>query len=221
MQEPVLRVRESGGEWLHPETVFMLNIRNDQLGFELAGTNNYTAQPFSDADMFHLDPHGVGSVVVVRRAGMEPGIVELLELAADGDTIWQRRLRFQPMKLTAMMVEAEVHPLAERFSQLGVPTPYLATRQALEEALYEPEYVPAVRLSRLAASGDVWLGTPERSDTLTAWYSIRRGDETNAPRRVLLPEWFHVLDATETHVWGVWTDSLDVPHVVGRKLVPR
>ena len=31
---------------------------------------------------------------------MEPGVVELLELAADGDTIWQRRLEFEPMKLT-------------------------------------------------------------------------------------------------------------------------
>lgn len=33
-------------------------------------------------------------------------------------------------------------------------------------------------------------------------------------------EWLNVMDATETHVWGVWTDSLDVPHVVGRRLVP-
>ena len=153
---------------------------------------------------------------------MEPGVVELLELAADGDTIWQRRLEFEPMKLTATMVDAEVHPLAEMFSQLGFQQPYLDTRRALEEALYEPEYAPAVRtIFQLAASGDVWLRTRETSDTLRAWYSIRRGDETNEPRRVLLPEWFLVLDATETHVWGVWTDSLDVPYVVGRRLLPN
>ena len=220
VQEPVLRVRESEGEWLHPETVFLLNIRNDLLGFELSGANSYTAQPFSDADMFLFDPGAQGSVVVVRRAGMGAGVVELLELAGDGDTIWQRRLEFEPMKLTAKMVEAEARPIAEMFSRIGVPTPYLATRRALEEALYEPEYAPAVRTFQLAASGDVWLGTRETSDTLRAWYSIRRGDETNEPRRVLLPEWFSVLDATETHVWGVWTDSLDVPYVVGRRLVP-
>lgn len=220
-QEPLLRVRESEDEWLHPETIFLLNIRSDLLAFDVAGATSYTVQPFSDADMFVFDPGGQGSVVVVRRAGMEPGVVELLELAADGDTIWQRRLAFEPMKLTAEMVDAEARPLAEMFSRIGVETPYLATRRALDEALYEPEYAPAVRtFFQLAASGDVWLGTRETSDTLRAWYSIRRGDETNKPRRVLLPEWFSVLDATETHVWGVWTDSLDVPHVVGRRLVP-
>ena len=221
-QEPVLRVRESEDEWLHPETIFLLNIRSDLLAFDVAGATSYTVQPFSDADMFLFDPGGQGSVVVVRRAGMEPGVVELLELAADGDTIWQRRLEFEPMKLTATMVDAEVHPLAEMFSQLGFQQPYLDTRRALEEALYEPEYAPAVRtIFQLAASGDVWLRTRETSDTLRAWYSIRRGDETNEPRRVLLPEWFLVLDATETHVWGVWTDSLDVPYVVGRRLLPN
>lgn len=220
VQEPVLRVRESEGEWLHPETVFMLNMRNDLLTFELDGTNSYTAQPFSDADMFLFDPGGAGSVVVVRRTGFEPGVVELLELAADGDTTWQRRLAFEPTKLTAAIVDAEVHPLAEMFSNLGVSTPYRATRRALEEVLYEPEYAPPVHIFQLATSGDVWLGTRETMDTLRVWYSVRRDDETTEPRRVLLPEWFLVLDATDTHVWGVWTDSLDVPYVVGRRLVP-
>ena len=219
VQEPLLRVGESEGEWLHPETIFLLNIRNDQLGFELSGTDNYTAQPFSDADMFRFDPGGQGPVVVVRRA--DPGVVELLELSAEGDTIWQRRLDFEAVRLPAEMVAAEVRRIAEMFSQMGVQTPYLATRRAVEEALYEPEYVPAARsIFQLAASGDVWLGTWETRDTLRVWYSVRRGDETNEPRRVLLPEWFSVLDATETHVWGVRTDSLDVPYVVGRRLVP-
>ena len=220
VQEPLLRTRESEGEWLHPETIFLLNIRNDLLAFELSGANSYTAQPFSDADMFRFDPGAQGPVVVVRRAGMEPGVVELLELSAEGDTIWQRRLDVDPVRLPAEMIAAEVRRIAEMFSQLGVQTPYLATRRAVEEALYEPEYVPPVRSFQLAASGDVWLGTWETLDTLTVWYSVRRGDETNEPRRVLLPEWFSVLDATESHVWGVWTDSLDVPHVVGRRLVP-
>ena len=42
---------------------------------------------------------------------------------------------------------------------------------------------------------------------------------TSAPRKVLVPEWFQVMDATENHVWGVWTDSFDIPYVVGRRLV--
>lgn len=219
VQEPLLRVRESEGEWLHPETIFLLNIRNDLLAFEVSGADSYGAQPFSDADMFGFDPGAEGAVVVVRRAGMGPGVVELLELAANGDTIWQRKLEFEPMKLTEAMVDGEVRPLAEAFSEIGVQTPYLATRRALEEAFYEPEYAPPVRTFQLAASGELWLGTWEMRDTLRVWYSVRRGDEINPPRPVLLPEWFSVLDATETHVWGVRTDELDVPYVVGRRLV--
>ena len=46
-----------------------------------------------------------------------------------------------------------------------------------------------------------------------------RGNDTSLPRRVLLPGWFQVMDATETHVWGVWKDELDVNCVVGRRLV--
>ena len=96
----------------------------------------------------------------------------------------------------------------------------LRLRQAWEEGLYKPEYLPAAKSILLTASGEVWLTTFERSDTLEVYYALRRGDMTGQPRRVLLPEslWLH--DATETHVWGIWKDSLDVPHVVGRRLVP-
>ena len=75
----------------------------------------------------------------------------------------------------------------------------------------------------LTASGEVWLTTFEksgRSDTLAVYYAVRRGDMTGRPRRVLLPESMSFHDATDTHVWGIWKDSLDVPHVVGRRLVP-
>lgn len=47
------------------------------------------------------------------------------------------------------------------------------------------------------------------------------GDMGAPPRRVLLPESFRITDATATHVWGIWRDALDVPHVVGRRLVQR
>lgn len=40
-----------------------------------------------------------------------------------------------------------------------------------------------------------------------------------AMRRVLLPEWLEIEDATDTHVWGVRRDDLDLPRVTGRRLV--
>lgn len=73
----------------------------------------------------------------------------------------------------------------------------------------------------LTASGEVWLRGFEVSDrdTLRTYYVLRRGDMEDEPRLVLLPEWLRVDDATGTHVWGVWRDSMDRPHVVGRRLV--
>ena len=72
----------------------------------------------------------------------------------------------------------------------------------------------------LASSGAIWLGTHERSDTLAACYVMERGRRAPPPRRVLLPGWFQLMDATETHVWGVRKDELDINYVVGRRLVP-
>ncbi len=95
-------------------------------------------------------------------------------------------------------------------------------RTAYDAALYRPEHLPAVTGPPvLTTSGEVWLRTAELSDTLRVHYVVRRGNVEDEPRRVLLPEWLRVSDATETHVWGIWWDSMDRPHVVGRRLLPQ
>ncbi len=71
----------------------------------------------------------------------------------------------------------------------------------------------------LTASGEVWPKSFETVDTLAAYYALKRGDATGAPRRILLPESLAFHDATATHVWGIRRDPLGVPHVVGRRLV--
>ena len=35
-----------------------------------------------------------------------------------------------------------------------------------------------------------------------------------------MPEWLEIEDATDTHVWGVRRDEMDLPRVTGRRLVP-
>lgn len=88
--------------------------------------------------------------------------------------------------------------------------------------MHRPEFVPPVEGPPiLASSGEVWLRSTERADTLRAYYVVRRGDVGGDPRRVLLPERLWLNDATRTHVWGVVLDSLERPQVVGRRLVFR
>ena len=129
-----------------------------------------------------------------------------------------RRIEFEPRRLTPEMIREQGDYVLANITIPGVSP--LRLRQAWEEGLYKPEYLPAAKSMLLTASGEVWLTTYESSDTLAVYYAVRRGDMTGKPRRVLLPEslWLH--DATETHVWGIRRDPLDVPYVVGRRLAP-
>ncbi len=216
---PILHVRRShSGEWPTPETVFWLNSRNREHPIKLGEDRTaWAGQAFGDSDLTWFEP---GTAVVGRRAGGE-AVVELIELDGDGDTVWLRKLHFEAQKLTPEMIRARGDYFLEHITIPGVSPHKL--RQAWEEGLYKPEYLPAAKGMVLTASGEVWLTTFERSgrsDTLAVYHAVRRGDMTGRPRRVLLPKSISFHDATDTHVWGVWKDSLDVPHVVGRRLVP-
>ena len=217
-RQPLLRVgRSDSGQWHDPEPLLWLDLSNRALATQFPdGGTSYGAQPFGDADQFRLRP---GAAVVMRQKGA-PGAVELIEVNGAGDTVWHRRLQFEPRKLTPRMVEEVVEgivdilaePNSSRISRQGL-------RDAYNEAIYKPEYVPAAEGIVLTASGEAWLRTTEVSDTLRTHSVVPRGDLDGGPRRVLLPESIRVSDATATHVWGVWWDSLDVPHIVGRRLV--
>ena len=210
---PVLRVESEDGWSAAP--VFLQNSRNGSLGIPRDDGDGYhfAAQPYSDADLIVFDP-GTGTILVARRAGEDlgPGEAEVLEVSAGGDTLWRRRLAVEPSRLSQAALEARIAGLEELLS-VGF------SREAIEKALYAPEYLPTFSDWPLSPTRHVWLRTHEQVDTLTVWYSIERGDDRSPPRRVLLPEWFQVMDATETHVWGVWKDELDVNYVVGRRLV--
>ena len=213
---PLLLVRRNDrGEWSAPEPVFRLNNRNWWHPVDLGEDRiAWMGQMFGDADLASFAP---GRALVGRRTG-GAGVVELIELDAEGDTAWLRRLEFEPQRLTPDMVREQGDYLLAGIAIPGISP--IRLRQAWEEGLYMPEHLPAAKSILLTASDEVWLTTYERSDTLAVHYAVRRGDMTGRPRRVLLPESLSLHDATETHVWGIWRDSLDVPHVVGRRLVP-
>ena len=213
---PLLRVRGSDVNW-SSEPVLWVNARNGTLAVQTGDVPEegyaFLAQPYGDADLKVFDP-GAGTILVARRAGddLGPGETELLEVSAGGDTLWRHRLAVQPMRLSQAVLEARIAELEKR-GRAGL------RRDAIVEALHAPEYLPAFSYWPLSPTRHVWLRTHEQVDTLTVWYSVERGDDGSPPRRVLLPEWFQVMDATETHVWGVWKDEMDVNYVVGRRLV--
>ncbi len=220
VRQPLLSVRRlESGQWDDPEPVLWRDVSNRTLVM-LWGDNrrSFGAQPFGDPDQVALRP---GGALMMRTKGA-PGAVELIDVNGEGDTIWHRRLRFDPRELTSEVIEEELVLMVDATAEF-----YEAqmTRQQLRvnyaEALYRPRYLPAAYgFPLLSASGEVWLRTLEVADSLRTYYVVPKGDPDAPPRRVLLPESLRIGDATETHVWGIWRDALDVPHVVGRRLVP-
>ena len=216
--QPLLRVPILGhGQWGDPVPLLWLDVRNRVLVLEVEeGRRLFSAQPFGDADQVRFTP---GTAVVLRTKGM-PGAVELIEVASDGDTVWHRHLQFEPHRLTARLVAETLNKAAADFYEVVASVSRPQLRDMYSDGLYRPEFLPAADGPPvLAASGEVWIRTHEVADTLRTHYVVRRGDTNRQPRRVLLPVWLRVSDATDTHVWGIWHDSMDVPHVVGRRLV--
>lgn len=218
-RQPVLRVGGSGGEWNEPEPLLWLDRRNRTHVTRLPnGDEMYGAQPFGDPDQVRFEP----GAAVVMRLNEVPGAVELIEVSTEGDTVWHQHLRLEPRRLTPRMVTEATEATLDRWAGMFPEMPRTRLRQIYEGGLRKPEFVPPVEGPPiLASSGEVWLRTTERSDTLRAYYVVRRGDVGGDPRRVLLPERMWLNDATRTHVWGVVPDALERPHVVGRRLVLR
>ncbi len=221
---PLLRVFQSQEGWVH-RPLWRMNIRNETLWMKLTGQQVFGVQPFSDADRYQVDPVA-GTFVIARNAGEDlgPGEAGLLELTATGDTVWQRLLQFDPILVAGSVldetVDAEVGYLEYEEETLPGVLGRRSPHDIVEEALFVPEHLPAVRdIFLSSSSGHVWIESLERVDTMKVWYSVVRGDSETPPRRVLLPEFFHARDATETHVWGFWRDELGVDHVEGRRLV--
>ncbi len=221
-REPLLRVRRSDtGEWLVSEPLLWLEISNRVMVAKYPdGSMSYAGQRFGDFDQVRLEP---GAAIVMRTKG-GPGSVELIEVNGAGDTVWHRHLQLEPRELSRERVDELLDEMVELFAPLRTGTRQVTPRQLrdiFDDALYQPQYLPAAEGRPIpTSSGEIWFRTYEVEDDLRVHYAVRRGDMDEPPRRVLLPEWLRLSDATETHVWGVRWDAEDVPHVVGRRLAP-
>ncbi len=123
-----------------------------------------------------------------------------------------------PQERAELAIEEAVARLRASGERHGLSTAQL--RNLAEDALHIPSHLPAVSAVVPAASGEIWLKTPEVADGLAVWYSIPRGDSDAPPRRVLLPSTFKLDDAFGDHVRGISEEPAQPRHVLGLRLVP-
>ena len=189
------------------DTIAVLDTRNSILTITLGDlrrglmTSHYP-QPFADDDLSWMDAEA-GSIGVVRRNG-PPGVAEVFEIVASGDTVWHRRLSLPAVSLSRERVEREIVKMVARLRSQGEShglTP-AQLRSVIEEAFHVPGHLPAVSAVVATASGEVWLKAHEVNEGMAVWYAIPRGDDESASRRVLLPASFRMNDAFGDHVWG-------------------
>ncbi len=217
-RQPILLVDRSNSDtWNDPRPIFWLDRSNRTHLIQLPGGREmYGAQPFGDSDQVAFEP---GRAVILRQKG-PPGEVELIEIESLGDTVWNRRFQLEPRRLTRQMTDQAAAEMMAIFSHQMPQTPETRLRQAYDEELYRPDFLPSVEGPPiLTASGEVWLRTTDLSDTLRVHLVVARDDTEAEPRRVLLPRGLWVHDATETHVWGVLQGVAGVPRIVGRRRV--
>lgn len=211
------------------DTIATLDVRRLALGIRFDDGSSpipvamFATQPFTDSDLGYFDGDG-GIVGIVRRNGA-PGQVVVTEITAQADTVWRRSVALPPVAIGAAEVEEALRDLASSAAssaqRVGRPISETTARRLAEEALYVPEYLPPVAEARVTASDELWLRSPEEPDGRSVWYAVRRHDDVAEPRRVLLPEWFQLRDATKTHVWGLRLDEESGLRIVGRRLVER
>ena len=219
-----------GGDGWNWDTIADLDRRNDLFGVRARSRTSpvpsdfFSGQPFPDTDRFYIDPVS-GAVGVVTRNGAA-GEVGISEIDIRGDTIWRRRLNLPAVPIPAETLEDAVEDMMESItSSPGRDNaldrlPPDSLRSMVRNALHLPSHRPPVTAAIATASGEVWLRSAESSDAATVWYALRRGDADGPPRRVVVPAWFRLSDAADTHVWGFRAYKDGVAPVLGRRLIP-
>lgn len=222
VEAPVLRLDPAVDGWEFDSLAVLdignrdLDIRPSESGF---GWSLHATQPFGHADQLDLRA-GANTLLVTREDPAHPGLVELSEISAAGDTVWSERLRFVPIPLLPddvnRALEAEARAVSGTIGSLSLDE----ARTLVEAALYVPDHHPAIMDTEVMSNGELWIRNHEEpGDTLDVWYAVRLGGDNAAARRILVPWSFYPLDATDTHVWGIRLDPEAGQQVVGRRLV--
>ena len=177
----------------------------------------YRSHPLPATDMVGLAEDGSGAVIVDRRSwtGSGPAEFKVTRVDARGDTLFQRRIAYEPLPVPAGYFDREIAQSSEG------PSAVIVDRREYAEALrafYERRrYFPPVTSVLVAANHATWLaGPPERGER--RWLVLDpSGSPTGSFR---LPADSYIRFATETECWVDELGDFDIPYLVRYDIVP-
>ena len=216
---PWLRVAQQAGSWVL-DSVALESHRNTTIVFQGSGNTfgTFFDNPWIRPDACQGD-ETTGSVVCARTQSMPPGVVGLVEVSVEGDTIWTRRVRLEPLPIEDQEYAAKVEWMASIVARNrggdSIASPVMKRR--VREKLINPGFWPAIRGIRLMPNGEVWFRRL-KDGASHVWYAVRRGDAAGL-RRIVLPEDFKPRYVNDTHVWGDREDDMGVDYIAGLRLV--
>lgn len=173
----------------------------------------YRSQPFAEGPIWSFVP-GERAIIVVDREipadGVEP-VVEVSKLSFDGDTVFSVSVPYEPQPIEPAEVDSIMATAVPEDGLLGV-----TRAKAMEWAratLHVPPHKPGVTGMMLTDEGAIWLGR-HPNDSGRKFWTILDADGA-AIGDLELRSTFRPMAVGSDMVWGVETDELDVPYVVG------
>lgn len=190
---------------------------SDVLALLRENGGTFAPQPFGDKPLFHVSPRGA-LLVLDRRVfdGDGTPAIRLTRIDMQGDTMWSREIRYTPQPLPRERLDSAARAQAEGlvdFIQRMDPEMSLPRLESdLREAMFGPEFLPAVKSMVVAEDGSIWLQRFSPSEEGMVWWVLDADAEPLAT--ALTPPGLRVLLITEEEIWGVETDALDVDYIV-------
>lgn len=180
----------------------------------LARGEIWVVSPLSGRDLVSAAPDGSG-IVLVRRGwngGSAPAEFEVTGIDLHGDTVYRRRIEYEPRRLPSDFFDDRIAG--------SLDGPSINNRRAHARALREfyeqRRYFPPVTSVRVGNDGTTWLAG-EREGGEREWLVL--DGSGSAIGRFRLPASSGVLFADLTECWVVERDALDIPYVVQYDIV--
>ena len=205
-------------------SVARLEVSTIWLRFALPGdVMMATQQPWSTHDLLAVSPRGDGFVVVAGRGtDEEEGSYTLTWFDTEGRPTRSASVAVRAARLSRDEIDSFREGMAEGLAA-RMNWDVASARRTLSDSLYTPDYLPAVESMTRSLSAGAVLWGPDG----TTW--VRHRDiegarwlvfDTSGERiaDVEAPDDLVIHHVGTDHVWGVWEDALDIPHVYRYRL---